>query len=220
MAKTSTYLAIYMISFFLVGIPMSSIGVLIPFYSEDLGIEETEYSVLFTMMSVSNLAACFLYKAFESHKKLPRHHIVCIVTSAGLAFFCFVMAGMTQRIPQCIVLSILGMFWSILVMTVNICLLMAPPKEEIGFWMSISHGSYGVGALVGPIITAYVEKDVFIYIAVIFAPVVPCFYLIESPELKPKNEELANNETAKQLKIGSMKLEILISLAFFILVGI
>ena len=46
---------------------------------------------------------------------------------------------------------------------------MAPPKEEIGFWMSISHGSYGVGALIGPIITGFLEKNVFIFIVVIFA---------------------------------------------------
>lgn len=186
MAKTSSYLAIYMLSFFLAGVPQSSIGVLIPFFSEDLGIEETEYSILFTMMSVSSLAACFLYKALESHKKLPRHHMVCTVTAIGLTFTCFVMASMRERIPQCIVLSILGMFSSILVMTVNICLLLAPPQEEVGFWMSISHGSYGIGALFGPIITAYLERNVFIFIAIIFAILVPCFYFIESPEIKQK----------------------------------
>lgn len=142
------------------------------------------------MMSVSNLAACILYKAIESHNKLPIHHVVGIITSAGLAFFCFIMAGMTQRIPQCIILSILGMCWSILVMTVNICLLLAPPKEEIGFWMSISHGSYGVGALFGPIITSYLEKNVFVLVGIIFAALVPCYYLTESPELKEKKEEL------------------------------
>lgn len=105
-------------------------------------------------------------------------------------------------------------------MTVNICLLLAPPKEEIGFWMSISHGSYGVGALIGPIITAYVEKNVFVLVGIIFAILVPCFYFIESPELKKKKEELDNKETTKQMKTGSMKLEVFISLAFLVLVGI
>ena len=69
---------------------------------------------------------------------------------------------------------------------------MAPPKEEIGFWMSISHGSYGVGALIGPIITGFLEKNVFIFIGVIFAGLVVSFYMIESPELKQKNEKLEN----------------------------
>lgn len=69
---------------------------------------------------------------------------------------------------------------------------MAPPKEEIGFWMSISHGSYGVGALLGPIITGYLEKNVFILVGVIFAVLVACFYMIESPEMKQKNNEIEN----------------------------
>lgn len=85
--------------------------------------------------------------------------------------------------------------------------------------MSLSHGTYGVGALIGPIIVAYLEKKVFILLAIAFAVLVPFFYFIESPETNQTQEQLIKEET-KPMKIGSMKLEVLLSLAFFILVGI
>lgn len=94
MPKTTSCLVIYMLTFFLVAIPQSSLGVLIPFFAEDLGIEETEYSILFLMLSVSGLIACFLYKAIESQKKLPKHHIVCMIGGIGLAISCLIMANM------------------------------------------------------------------------------------------------------------------------------
>lgn len=124
----TAYLVLYMFSFLIAAVPLSSYGVLIPFFAEDLGIEETEYSVLFVMLSVGNLLACALYKVLEWKKRLPRHHAVCMVGAVGMAILCLIMVKTRQKMVQCIVLSIFGMFENIFVMTVNICLLIAAPK--------------------------------------------------------------------------------------------
>lgn len=65
---------------------------------------------------------------------------------------CFVMAFMHTKILQCVVCLIFGIFCYFVIITVNICLVRAAPPGEIGMWVGFSHGAYGVGALVGPLL--------------------------------------------------------------------
>jgi hypothetical protein len=40
-------------------------------------------------------------------------------------------------------------------LVVNICLMVAPPKEKMGLWVSFSHGAFGLGSIVGPILVTF-----------------------------------------------------------------
>jgi hypothetical protein len=62
MGKNYAYLAIYMSNFFLISIILSSVGGLIPFLAAELAIDEREYSIIFTLLSLTNILAAVLYK--------------------------------------------------------------------------------------------------------------------------------------------------------------
>jgi hypothetical protein len=176
------HLLLYMASFFLIAIPFSGLGSLIPFLAADLGIEEMEYSLLFVLVSVGSVLAALLYKFIESQGLLPKHHTVCMIDSLGMIIFCLIMANMKTRISQSIIYSIFGMLAYAQVITINICLMTTPAKEDVGLWLSFSHGIYGVGALVGPIVVSYLQQNLFIALAIAFAVLAPCFYFLNSPE--------------------------------------
>jgi hypothetical protein len=65
MPSSDTYLALYMFSLFIKANLMSSEGALIPFIAADAGTEETDYSIIFVMISISTLIAALLYKVLR-----------------------------------------------------------------------------------------------------------------------------------------------------------
>jgi hypothetical protein len=62
MAGSNSHLALYMVSLFITALPFSSIGPLIPFMAADLGIDETDYSVMFIWISVATFSGVAIYK--------------------------------------------------------------------------------------------------------------------------------------------------------------
>lgn len=78
-----------------------------------------------------------------------------------MAFFSFVSGCMESKFLQCLAISTFNFFWYIQQIVVNICLILAPPKADIGQWLSFAHGSYGLGGLVGPIMVGIFRQNYF-----------------------------------------------------------
>lgn len=133
------------------------------------------------MISGSVFIAAILLKILGVYKLLPKYHTVIIISSVEMVIFSVVMVYMKTLASQCIVLSILKFFLYIYAVTANICLMMVPSKEEIGLWMSYSHGAFGMGALAGPIIVGFMGQNMFYVFAGASLIITPFFFFLPSP---------------------------------------
>ena len=106
---------------------------------------------------------------------------------------CFAMAFMNTKISQCIMYLIFGVFCFFVIIVINICLVRAAPHGKIGMWVGFSHGAFGVGALIGPLLVPIFEIKLFIILAIAFAIVGPFFYFLPSPS-DFEAEEQQNSE--------------------------
>ena len=175
------HLILYMVTFILTAIPLNCVGALIPYLAADLGIDETEYSLLFIFASVGSVLATIIYKLLEYFHKLPKHHMICFFALYVGAAGCVAMFFMHTRISQCVMFLVFGLFCYFVIITVNICLVRAAPTGEIGMWVGFSHGAFGVGALVGPLLVPVFEIKLFIILAIVFVILAPFFYFFSSP---------------------------------------
>jgi MFS family permease len=148
----------------------------------DAGIEETDHSIIFVMISASTLIAAILYKVLGVYKLLPKHHTILIISCLEMVIFSVVMVYMKTKISQCIALSILKFFNYYFVVSAYICTMIVPPKEEVGLWMSLSHGAFGFLALAGPIIVGFLGQKMYFVVAAACLIITPFFYFMKSPE--------------------------------------
>lgn len=49
------------------------------------------------------------------------------------------------------------------------------------FWLMITHGMFGLGGLVGPIIVYFFEDNAFAVIGLVFLALLPAFFLLNEP---------------------------------------
>jgi MFS family permease len=152
MTTSNKYLVLYMVSLFITAIPFSAVGPLIPFMAAELSINETEYSVLFVMISASTFIAAIFYKILGKYRFLPKYHTVLIISCLEMVVFSVAFTFMSTKNTQCIIIAIIKFFNYIFVVSTNICLMMAPSKQYIERWMSFAHSTYGFGSLAGSIL--------------------------------------------------------------------
>jgi MFS family permease len=181
MDKKHFYLAIYMSNFFLISIILSSIGGLIPFLASDLGIDERDYSTIFTLLSFSNILTAILYKALEKYHLLPKGHAICLFCVIGMGIFALAMSFMRTKETQCLMLAGFNFFCYGLIIQTNICLILAAPVEEVGRWLSYAHGFYGIGGLFGPVLVGIFRQDVFLLETVACLGLAAAYPFLQSP---------------------------------------
>lgn len=70
---------------------------------------------------------------------------------------------------------------SVLQIMVNLCILETQKDAHVSFWMLICHGMFGIGGLISPLFVYYVETNIFVLIALIYATGIPGYYLLKSP---------------------------------------
>lgn len=117
----------------------------------------------------------------EYYHKLPKHHILCLIVLNIGAIGCFTLAFLHTRFSQSAIFLILGTFGYFVVIVINICLVRAAPSGEIGMWVGFSHGAFGVGALVGPLLVPIFEIKLYIILAFILTSLSLFFYFLPSP---------------------------------------
>jgi MFS family permease len=144
---------------------------------------------MFIWISVATFTAAIIYKILGKYRLLPSFHTTLIVCCLEMAIFSVVFTFMKTKNTQIIIISIIKLFNYIYVVGTNICLMIAPPKKEIGLWMSFSHGAYGFGSLGGPILVGFLEQKVFYVIAAACLLIIPIFFFLTSPENMVKSAE-------------------------------
>jgi fucose permease len=151
--KHIKYFFLYSISFLIYGACISGLGPFIPYLSASTGIVETEYSYLFSCRSFGMLAGALLCKLLQ--KKKLYNHTIMIVGTLSILIFSALFTYTTDSMWLGVWLFLVGTGYSILEVMLNVCILMINNPEEIEFWMLLTHGLFGVGGLLGPIIVFF-----------------------------------------------------------------
>ena len=97
---------------------------------------------------------------------------------------------------------------------------MVNPPEEVEFWMLVTHGVFGLGALCGPVIV-YLFSDYsylcFGLLVALVATVIPFIVKIKSPEVSGFAPEI-HSQLMKEKK-ASKQIEILLCILLFLYIG-
>ena len=60
---------------------------------------------------------------------------------------------------------------------------MVNPPEEVEFWMLVTHGVFGLGALCGPVIVYLFSDYSYLCFGLLVALVIPFYLKIKTPEV-------------------------------------
>jgi hypothetical protein len=145
-------------------------------------------------MSLGAVLATIIYKGMEYYDKLPKHHTLSLIVLNIGALGCFALTFLHTRLAQCAVFLILGTFAHFVIIVINICLVRAAPPGEIGMWVGFSHGAFGVGALIGPLLIPFFEIKLFTILAIFLAILSLFFHFMPSPS-DFETEEKQNNSS-------------------------
>lgn len=100
----------------------------------------------------------------------------------------------------------------------NVCILLINNPEEIEFWMLLTHGLFGVGGLLGPIIVYFFSTKGFLVLGILTATIIPFSLKLKSPELAGCAGEEALATNTKQKTVG-WSLELCLCLLLFLYIG-
>ncbi len=128
MPSNKAYLLAYMTLFLIISVPFTCMGSLIPFLAEDLNIDETEYSSLFLLISISSVVAALANMLMEAYRIMTDIHHKKILCLLGMGALSAGFAYSNTIFWQFFTTSILNMFAYVIAITTNVCLLLAAPK--------------------------------------------------------------------------------------------
>lgn len=127
------------------------------------------------------LAGAIVQKVLSMYKLLPKHHSIMMIGSLGIAVSSLVITLMSSRDTQYISWSLLKIFNYFFMVSTSNSLINASSREEIGQWMTFSHGAQGFGTLFGSVITESIGMNMFYIVAAGCVLVIPFLFYLESP---------------------------------------
>jgi hypothetical protein len=121
------HFAAYSASYLIYGLCLTGLGPLIPYFSENSGIIETEYSFLFSCRSFGMLGGALALKFIHKHFPLP-HHKYMIWASLILFLASALFSCSSSLLFQGVWMSLSAVGYSILEIEVNVCTLKTNPQ--------------------------------------------------------------------------------------------
>ena len=181
MRVSRSYFVLYMTGCFFTAMPLGSVDALIPFMAHRANTDQSEYSNIYVIISLALLAGAIVQKALSMYKLLPKHHIIMLIGSLGIAAFSVIVTLMDSKDTQYIAWSLLKIFNYFFMVSLSNSVINASSREEIGMWMAFSHGASGFGTLFGSIITQSIGMSMFFIVAAGCLLIVPFLLFKESP---------------------------------------
>ena len=169
-------------TFLLLGFQITGLGPIIPYMADEYGYKETEYSFLFSCRSFGMLLGCVLCKYLQHLSRSPSNHALLMAGCLGTAVTLVLFTWATTLLSQGIWFFIASILYAPAELIPNICLIMINPAESMEFWLLISHGMFGVGALLGPFFVYFFELNAFLVSGMTFLVLLPFLYYLPSPE--------------------------------------
>ena len=64
---------------------------------------------------------------------------------------------------------------------INTIILITTSKQKLKKWMSMAHASFGVGGILGPLLTSVCEEYTYLVIGIMHFTLVLPYWMLESP---------------------------------------
>lgn len=147
---------LYLASFIVEGLNISSFGPLIPIKAKLSNQPETNYSIVFTLMGLGFIIGCALVNYLE--KRLGAHKAI------GIAFFiisvmCYLVGSQTNVFWIAIYSFIIGINDNILTVLGQVQIMAIHTGTALNSWIQALHFGFGVGAALSPIIISFLGMN-------------------------------------------------------------
>lgn len=211
------YFITYAVSFISLGLAMASLGPLLPFLADNVGVSLAQVSFLFTANSLGYLIGSSgggrLYDHFKGHRLMMIALALMILMSVLIPFASMFFILM-------VIIFFLGLGLGLLDIGGNVNLLWVF-QSKVGPYMNALHFSFGIGAFLSPIIIHNVMKLTggsltwpYWTLAILFLPSMIGLWLLRSPE-NPEKES-----TEQEGGSVDFRLVALMMVLFFAYVGV
>ena len=211
------YFLTYGICFISLGLAMASLGPILPFLADHIGVSLGQISFLFTASSLGYLTGSAgggrLYDRFKGHHLMMIALGIMILMSLVIPFvpvFYLLLA----------VMFLFGLGQGAVDVGGNVNLLWVY-QSRVGPYMNALHFCFGVGAFLAPIVVHHVMNLAggaitwpFWVLAILFLPSLVGLWLLRSPTNPEKEDE------SKESSPVDYRLVILMMVLFFIYVGV
>ena len=172
---------LYGATFFIFGFQITGLGPIIPYFSDEYGYKETEYSFLFASRSVGMLVGAVFVKYMQSWSSTPKHHSILISASIFIFVFLCLFSSAETPLVQGVYYFLGSIFYGFVEVVPNVCLVAINPADTMEYWLLLVHGMFGVGALLGPLFVYFFELNAFFVNSLFFLALIPFYCSMKSP---------------------------------------
>jgi FHS family Na+ dependent glucose MFS transporter 1 len=202
----------YSVAFIALGFTTASLGPMLPTLAEQTSVGLSTVGFLFTARSFG-----FMLGSFQGGKLLDKFdgHRMIAIAIAVMSLMMFATPLSKWFVVLILVMLLLGIAESVLDVGTNAFLIWTH-AERVGPYMNGIHFFYGIGALLTPIVIAWLSsfghKSAFWFLALLIAPCVLIFLRIPSPHRKQEKDFSENANV-------NPRVVFLIALVFFLYIG-
>lgn len=208
-AKIVNFLS-YCMAFVFYGSLITSMGPIIPFFSQITGHSETYYSFIFFCRAVGYIFGGSLVKYLIEWFRL---HTILFGASL-IGGICFAISTFSLDFWNLTITIFLGAACCCIInVTCNICTMQLYKGEGQDYWVQLLHTMFGVGGLIGPFIVAFLGAKTYFTLGVCLGISSFAYLIIDSPEMRPASR------TTQIAKVISRKVEIMICVLFLLYIG-
>lgn len=132
------------------------------------------------------VSGAFFFKILE--KYLGYHQIQSFTLLLMLLLGFLFNLSINSTFWQAVFMLLLSSCGMVLDIVVNICILLITPNKDTEFWMLITHGIFGLGGLLGPLVVYIFEENSMLYGVILMSFGIPIYLRVESP-ISPENKK-------------------------------
>ena len=182
-AKIVNFLA-YCLAFTFYGSIITSMGPIIPFFSQITGQTEPYYSFIFFYRAFGYLFGGSMVKYLLDWFKL--HTILFGATLIG--GISFVISSLSLDFWNLSITMFIGASCCCIINVIcNVCTMQIYRGEGQDFWVQLLHTIFGLGGLIGPFLVAIFGADSYFYLGIVLALCSVIYLVIDSPENRPQS---------------------------------
>lgn len=126
------------------------------------------------------LCGVLILKMIQNHTNTKHNHILAgIYLLMGVSSIMFSYSLTTYRLMIWIFLQSMAAVLNDV--EVNVCVLMISHPKEIDFWLMITHGMFGIGGFVVPIVIYFFEDNTYTIIGFCCLLMIPIILSLKEP---------------------------------------
>ena len=177
MASKLLYFLSYSLIFTLYGTLITSIGPVIPFFTQTTGKPETYFSFIFLWRAIGYILGGYVAKIL--FERINLHQVIILsVSVGGVSYMVSTMSFSFWNLSLSFFVG--GACCCMITVCCNVCVIKLYPKNQ-DYWVQLLQTLFGIGGLAGPFIVAIFKDRSYFVLGAILLMSTPLFYIFSSP---------------------------------------